>query len=80
MSVDNINLKLKNHYLREEIIEIREYQVQIALNCVNKNSLVVLPTGLGKTIISVYVAAKTLELYPPDSKVILLAPTRPLLS
>lgn len=33
MSIDNINLKLKNHYLREEIIEIREYQVQIALNC-----------------------------------------------
>ena len=80
MSVDNINSKLKNHYLRDEIIEIRKYQVQIALNCVNKNSLVVIPTGLGKTIISVYVAAKTLELYPPESKVILLAPTRPLIN
>jgi len=80
MSVDNKNLKLKNQYLRDDVIEIREYQVQIALNCVNKNSLVVIPTGLGKTIISVYVAAKTLELYPPDSKVILLAPTRPLIS
>jgi ERCC4-related helicase len=67
-------------YLRENLIEAREYQLAIAKQCVAKNSLVVLPTGLGKTLIAVYVAAKTLEQYPKDNKVIILAPTRPLIS
>jgi Fanconi anemia group M protein len=70
----------KNKYLREKQIEHREYQLKIAQDCASKNSLVVLPTGLGKTIIGVYVAAKVLELFPPKSKVIVLAPTRPLIN
>ncbi|MFX1315417.1 MAG: DEAD/DEAH box helicase [Promethearchaeota archaeon] len=61
-------------------IEYRKYQSEIAKHCVNKNSLVVLPTGLGKTIIAVLVAAKTLELFPTNSKIIILAPTRPLIN
>ncbi len=67
-------------YLRGNLIETREYQLVIAEKCVAKNSLVVLPTGLGKTLIAVFVAAKTLEQYSKDSKVIVLAPTRPLIS
>ncbi|MFX0008875.1 MAG: DEAD/DEAH box helicase [Candidatus Hermodarchaeota archaeon] len=66
--------------MNQELIQQREYQLKIAKQCVGKNSLVVLPTGLGKTLIAVYVAAKTLELYPNDSKVIVLAPTRPLIN
>ncbi len=42
--------------------------------------MVVLPTGLGKTIIAVLVANKVLERFPTDSKIILLAPTRPLIN
>ncbi|MFX1279869.1 MAG: DEAD/DEAH box helicase [Promethearchaeota archaeon] len=61
-------------------LEVREYQVAIANFCINKNSLVVLPTGLGKTIIAVLVAKKALELFPPESKIIVLAPTRPLIN
>ncbi|MHA2036244.1 MAG: DEAD/DEAH box helicase [Promethearchaeota archaeon] len=61
-------------------MEVRQYQVKIAEQCVNKNSLVVLPTGLGKTIIAVLIARKTLNLYPKDSKIIILAPTRPLIN
>jgi len=76
----NNNKNSKNKYLREKQIEHREYQLKIAQACASKNSLVVLPTGLGKTIIGVYVAAKTLELFPPKSKVIVLAPTRPLIN
>ncbi|MFW9821610.1 MAG: helicase-related protein [Candidatus Thorarchaeota archaeon] len=60
-------------------LESREYQIEIANKCVNKNSLVVLPTGLGKTIIAVLVAKKTLELFPENSKILILAPTRPLI-
>lgn len=40
----------------------------------------VLPTGLGKTIIAVLTARKVLDLYPKDSKIIVLAPTRPLIN
>ena len=61
-------------------IQFREYQVEIAKKCVNSNSLVVIPTGLGKTIISLLVVAETLQSYPKDSKVIVLAPTRPLIN
>lgn len=74
------NKNSKNKYLREKQIEHREYQLKIAQACASKNSLVVLPTGLGKTIIGVYVAAKTLEKFPPKTKVIVLAPTRPLIN
>jgi Fanconi anemia group M protein len=74
------NNSAKKPYLKEKQIEHREYQLKIAQACASKNSLVVLPTGLGKTIIGVYVAAKTLEKFPPKSKVIVLAPTRPLIN
>ena len=64
----------------EHKLEIRKYQIEIANKCINKNSLVVLPTGLGKTIIAVLVASKTLQVYPLQSKIIILAPTRPLIN
>jgi ERCC4-related helicase len=66
-------------FLETNKIQFREYQVEIAKKCVNTNSLVVIPTGLGKTIISLLVVAETLQNYPTDSKVIVLAPTRPLI-
>ncbi|NVM55563.1 MAG: DEAD/DEAH box helicase family protein [Candidatus Helarchaeota archaeon] len=72
---ETLNSPLNSHGL-----EIRKYQVKIAGDCVNKNSLVVLPTGLGKTIIAVLVASKILETFPPHSKIIVLAPTRPLIN
>lgn len=61
-------------------LEIRKYQTEIANKCILKNSLVVLPTGLGKTIIAVLVASRILQTYPPQSKIIVLAPTRPLIN
>jgi len=71
---------INNAYLKEKSIERREYQLKIARACASKNSLVVLPTGLGKTIIGVFVAAFTLEKFPEKSKIIVLAPTRPLIN
>ncbi len=76
---DNHTAK-KISYLREKHIEHREYQLKIAKECISENSLVVLPTGLGKTIIGVYVAAGTLKNFPPKSKIVVLAPTRPLIN
>ncbi|MFX1419974.1 MAG: helicase-related protein [Promethearchaeota archaeon] len=63
-----------------EGLEVRKYQINIAEQCYTKNSLVVLPTGLGKTIIAVLVARKVLERFPKNSKIIVLAPTRPLIT
>ena len=57
--------------------QAREYQKRIAEVAVSANTLVVLPTGLGKTIIAVMVAAQLLEKHV-GSKVMVLAPTRPL--
>lgn len=74
------NKAKKMSFLRENHIEHRDYQLKIAVECISKNSLVVLPTGLGKTIIGVYVAAGTLENFPPKSKIVVLAPTRPLIN
>jgi Fanconi anemia group M protein len=57
--------------------EAREYQKRIAETAAKTNTLVVLPTGLGKTVIAIMVAANLLQRYP-TSKVMVLAPTRPL--
>ncbi len=76
-----INQTVENNtsILNSNDLEIREYQIKIAEECAKQNSLVVLPTGLGKTIIAVLVASKVLEMFPTNSKVIVLAPTRPLI-
>ncbi|HZW84529.1 MAG TPA: helicase-related protein [Nitrososphaerales archaeon] len=57
--------------------EAREYQQKIADVATAKNTLVVLPTGLGKTMVAILVAAKVLE-RSDKAKVMILAPTRPL--
>jgi Fanconi anemia group M protein len=70
--------KYINHpYLKENSIEQRLYQETITASCVEQNSLVVLPTGLGKTLIAGMVTAFRLQMFN-DAFVIFLAPTRPL--
>ncbi len=60
--------------LKTDKIESRTYQEVIAASSIQENTLVVLPTGLGKTVIAAMVAAKKLE----TGKVLFLAPTKPL--
>ncbi len=55
----------------------REYQKTIFETAKKNNTLVVLPTGLGKTLIALLLASHRLKNYP-NSKVLFLAPTRPL--
>lgn len=55
----------------------RLYQEKIFSSASKYNSLVILPTGLGKTAISLMLAVHRMKMYP-DSKVIILAPTKPL--
>ena len=69
---------LAKSFIREGSIEPRLYQETILETAVNKNTLVVLPTGLGKTYIAALVAAKRLELNMVGGKILFLAPTKPL--
>ncbi len=68
---------LENEYIRKESIEKREYQINIAKSAIKENSLVVLPTGLGKTIIALMLIAEKLKT-SKEKKILLLAPTKPL--
>jgi Fanconi anemia group M protein len=63
--------------LLKDDVKPRDYQLNIAKTASRKNTLVVLPTGMGKTLISVLVAIERLEKFP-NSKVLITAPTRPL--
>ncbi len=61
--------------LRRGAVEERAYQVNIAQACLERSTLVVLPTGMGKTIIAVMVIAETLR---RGGRILFLAPTKPL--
>jgi len=61
----------------EKSIEFRTYQNNIAESASDKNTLVVLPTALGKTIVAIMVTANALYNYR-HKRVLVVAPTRPL--
>jgi len=56
----------------------RLYQQTIFATAVKYNTLVVLPTGMGKTNIFLMLASHRLKMYP-NSKILLIGPTRPLI-
>jgi len=58
-------------------IEPREYQKNILESCKKENCLVVLPTGLGKTLIALMLTIERMKEHPGE-KVVFLAPTKPL--
>jgi Fanconi anemia group M protein len=62
--------------VKPDAIEKREYQLSIAMKALDANTMVILPTGLGKTAVSLLVAAS--RLYNEGGKILMLAPTKPL--
>jgi ERCC4-related helicase len=67
-----------NHpLLVENSLLFREYQNIIAVKALYKNSLIVVPTSLGKTIITLLICIDILYNWK-KSKILILAPTRPL--
>ncbi len=71
------NLFLRHELLNEKVIDYREYQVSIAMQALLSNSLVILPTGLGKTDVAIILSVLRLKSIKP-SKILMLAPTKPL--
>jgi Fanconi anemia group M protein len=63
--------------MKELNIKPREYQEKILETCKKENCLVVLPTGTGKTLISIMLAIEQFKKFPLK-KILILAPTRPL--
>lgn len=63
--------------IKNNSIESRLYQNIIFNSSKNKNSLIVLPTSLGKTVISALICAEILYNYK-QSRILIMAPTRPL--
>ncbi len=63
--------------IRDGRLEARAYQLSIFEKSKEKSALVVLPTGLGKTVIAALASAYNLR-KNPDSQIILMAPTKPL--
>jgi Fanconi anemia group M protein len=66
-------------FLNYDKIKPRLYQEFIASTAIEKNTLCILPTGMGKTLVAIMVAAYRLENFP-NSKILMVAPTRPLVN
>jgi ERCC4-related helicase len=68
---------ITHEFIKQNCVEQREYQVNIANSAANKSTLVVLPTGMGKTIIALLVIAKELA---RGNNILFLSPTKPLVN
>ena len=69
---------LQNNLLKSNSIEARDYQISLAMQAKTQNSLVVLPTGLGKTTIALQVILDILS--QNKGGILFLAPTRVLVN
>lgn len=85
MSLNDVNsgvssnrvLYVDHPAVRSGKIEARSYQKEIAEKASLRNTLVVLPTALGKTVIAALVVADLLYKFP-KMRILMMAPTRPL--
>ncbi|MDS0476120.1 DEAD/DEAH box helicase [Natrinema sp. 1APR25-10V2] len=67
---------IEHPLLEPNFLERRLYQLKLAGTAANHHTLVCLPTGLGKTTVSLLVTARRLE--EVGGKSLMLAPTKPL--
>ncbi len=74
MSAKNVEHK----FIVPNSVEIRDYQVNLANQAKNENCLIILPTGLGKTVVALHVIADYLT--KGNGGVLFLAPTKVLVN
>lgn len=79
MSLNEKTTYFNHPLLRRNVLQFREYQKMIANSAMTKNTMVILPTALGKTIISLLVCINTLYNHR-EKRILILAPTRPLVN
>ncbi|MBN1861059.1 MAG: DEAD/DEAH box helicase family protein [Candidatus Thermoplasmatota archaeon] len=68
---------LQHEFIKPHTVEQRDYQNNIATSAADASTLVVLPTGMGKTIIALLVIAKDLK---KNKNILFLSPTKPLVN
>ena len=74
MSAKNVEHK----FIVPNSVEVRDYQVNLANQAKNENCLIILPTGLGKTVVALHVIADYLT--KGNGGVLFLAPTKVLVN
>ncbi len=62
--------------IKPKTVERRGYQLSLAASALLSNTLIVLPTGLGKTVVALLVIAS--RLLNENGRILFLAPTKPL--
>ena len=84
-NIKSINLRVhtliqyvEKKYIQKNVIEKRDYQINLAQQAIKENCIVVLPTGLGKTTIALHVIAE--YLVKGTGGILFLAPTRVLVN
>jgi Fanconi anemia group M protein len=65
---------LEHPHLRQQTVEKRLFQMDLAATALKASSLIVVPTGLGKTVIALMVLLARMD----KGRVLFLAPTKPL--
>lgn len=73
------HLSAGSTYIYPTNYPVRQYQASIVKTALFKNTLVSLPTGLGKTFIAAVIMYNFYRWYP-HGKVVFMAPTRPLVA
>jgi ERCC4-related helicase len=74
-----VNAEAAQHWIYPLGVPEREYQLSAISTALLQNTLVCLPTGLGKTLIAAVVMFNFCRWFP-ESKVVFVAPTKPLVS
>ncbi len=67
---------VKHPLIKDDAIQEREYQKKVADACVRSSTLVILPTGTGKTVVALLAIAEVLQ--QRGGRILFLAPTKPL--
>ena len=69
---------VEKKYVKQNSIEKRDYQINLANQAIEENCIVVLPTGLGKTAVALHVISEYLS--KGTGGILFLAPTRVLVN
>jgi len=69
---------VEHKFIVPNTVEVRDYQVNLANQAKNENCLIILPTGLGKTVVALHVIADYLT--KGNGGVLFLAPTKVLVN
>ncbi|MBQ6443637.1 MAG: DEAD/DEAH box helicase family protein [Methanosphaera sp.] len=73
-----MNNWIEHKYINKNTIEGRRYQQNLAMSVLKKgNTMIIAPTAMGKTVVAALISAERLKNYE-NSKILILAPSKPL--